>query len=139
MKNLEKAFKNIPEINPSEKLGALILQKIEFKIQKEAKQKLISSYVYMFGSIFLSGYSFFVFGPEILQSEFWKLASLLFSDLQVVLANWQTFVYSLLENFPIIGVVAILFPVFILLNSLGSYFNWHARISQHIQNKKSFA
>ncbi len=139
MKNLENLFKNIENINPNPELENLILQKIENVNQKQIQQKLISSYIYMFGSVMLLIYSSVVFGGEILQSEFWSLASLFFSDLKTVLVNWQNFGYSLLETFPVIGAVAILIPVFIFTWSLAVYFDWHAKISHHIYGKKSFA
>ena len=139
MKNLTQLFKNIQDLNPAPKLEFLILQKIEIRAQKEARQKVVSSYIYMFGSVCLLVYSGLVFGQEILQSEFWSIASLLFSDLKIVLVNWQEFSYSLLETFPTISVVAILAPIGFLLWSLASYSNWHGKIVQHISIKKSFA
>ena len=139
MPKLFKLFQNIEEINPSSKLEFLILQKIEIRTQKEARQKVISSYVYMFGSICLLIYSAIAFGQEILQSEFWSIAFLFFSDMKVVLVNWQEFSYSLMETFPTISVAAILAPACFLLWSLASYSNWHGKIVQHMRIKKTFA
>lgn len=139
MKDLHNLFKNIQEINPTQRLEVLILKKIEITKQKQIQQRVISAYVYMFGSVMLLIYSGIVFGKEILQSDFWSVASLFFSDLSVVLSNWQTFAYSLLETFPIVGVISISIPIFILLWSLALYSDWHGKIVQHIQAKKSFA
>jgi len=139
MKNLEKSFKNIQDLSPSPMLADLILKKIEAKAQNEIRQKITSSYIYMFGSVCLFFYSFFAFGQSIIKSEFWSLVSLLFSDMQIVLSNWQEFVYSLLETFPLTATIAVLIPVVALLWSMAKYFDWHGKISQHMRIKKSFA
>jgi len=65
------------------------------------------------------------FGSEILQSEFWKLISLAFSDLETVAGDWKDYLYSLLETFPAIYAAAIAAPIFTLLLSINGYLNNH--------------
>ncbi|HRY82379.1 MAG TPA: hypothetical protein P5232_01575 [Candidatus Moranbacteria bacterium] len=116
---IHQLFKETSEINPPEKLEFLILQKIEIETQKQIQRKLALSYVWLFGSALLLIYSGFAFGQTILQSEFWRIASLFFSDMRAVLTNWQDFIYSLLENFPIFNIIAILAPIVLLLHFFG--------------------
>ena len=51
-------------------------------------------------------------------SGFFNFASLLFSDLHVVMASWQDFALSLLEAVPALNLAAVLAVIFVTLGSL---------------------
>lgn len=55
------------------------------------------------------------YGSALVRSDFWSIVSLLFSDADVVLAYSGHFLYSLLETFPVIPVIAFLIPTLVLL------------------------
>lgn len=63
----------------------------------------VSSLVLLFGGV--------RYGEALFQSEFWTLASLLFSDLSVIASSFQDFAYSLLETLPIVPFFAFLAPL----------------------------
>ena len=119
MKDLFTLFANIEEISPTSGLEFFIAQRIEMESQRQLKRKLIYSYLETAISALLLLYTGFVFGQMILQSEFWSLASLFFSDMGTVLVNWQDFTYSLMENFPIFSLLAILVPIIMVLYFFG--------------------
>lgn len=62
------------------------------------------------------------FGQAFLQSEFWAMLSLAFSDITTVAKNWDTFLMSLLETFPFVHAAILLAPVFLMLLSANFYF-----------------
>ena len=66
-------------------------------------------------SLATSAYAFFGYGNGILQSDFWTLGSLVFSDASFVLAYWRDFGVSLAEAFPLTGVVSIMLSSFAVL------------------------
>jgi hypothetical protein len=63
-----------------------------------------------------------IFGKTILQSEFWSMVSLVFSDWQIVVINFYDFAYSLLETLPVLAIAIILVPLFTLFLSADVYF-----------------
>ena len=119
MKDLFTLFADIEEISPASKLESLVLRRIEAESQKQLKKKLLYSYLETAVSALLLLYTGFVFGQTILQSQLWSLASLFFSDMGTVLVNWQDFAYSLMENFPIFSLMAILVPIVMVLYFFG--------------------
>jgi hypothetical protein len=120
---LSQIFKNIPEIEPHSHLEALIMQKIGLQRERQLKRKLIFSYAGLISSGLAILGTIFSFGSAVWQSEFWNLATLIFSDLRVVASNWQDFSYSLLETFPVVNTIVILIPIFLLFLSLNMYLN----------------
>jgi hypothetical protein len=115
---IREIFKNISGINPPKELESLILRRVK-KIQKRAFWvKTTFSFSGVFASILSSAYVFSVFGKTLLNSEFWSLFSLAFSDATVIMAHWQEFLFSLLETMPSIIFALILIPIFTLLASL---------------------
>jgi hypothetical protein len=72
-------------------------------------------------------------GTALLQSEFWSLLSLAFSDWNVVGSSLQDFFYSLLETLPVLPVVVLLIPFFVLniFASISAYFFKRQQRSLH--------
>lgn len=120
---LSQVFKKISEIEPNSGLEALVMQKIGLQQAKIARRNLIFSYLGLAGSGLAIFGSVFSFGGAFLESEFWNLSALLFSDLMIVTGNWKDFMYSLLETFPVINMIVILIPIFTLLLSFNAYLN----------------
>jgi hypothetical protein len=114
-KNLAQLFKNISEVNPPAKLAGFIFSRIEKEKIRRAKRQLIFSYVGLGSSVLLAVFAGIFFGQTFLQSEFWTIFSLIFSDIVVVFKNWDTFFMSLLETFPVVHAAIFLVPVFLLL------------------------
>ncbi len=54
----------------------------------------------------------------LVESGFLNFISLIFSDLGAVLANWQNFLFAILESFPVMSVIAFLAVLFVFLQSL---------------------
>ena len=105
---LSQIFKDVSQIEPTDGLEALIMQKIGFQREEARKKKLVFSYAGLAGSLLAVFGAIFIFGNAFLQSEFWSLSTLLFSDLIVVAGNWKDFLYSLLETFPVINAIMFL-------------------------------
>ncbi len=118
---LSQLFKNTKDLEPSIGLEIFILAKIEATGKRSVQKKLVLSYAGLLGSVAAGLYAVLVFGSGIIESEFFNLMSLAFSDLNVVIANWKDFSYSLLETLPIIQSVAILVPVFLVFWLLNFY------------------
>jgi len=133
MGKLNQIFKNIQEIEPPRGLSELILKRVELEKDKQIKRKLFLSYAGFCSSVAATFYAFLAFGSSFLKSDFWSMLSLMFSDLMIVAGNWKTYLYSLVETFPVVNVIAILIPIFGLLaflNLLVSIKN-NKHISRH--------
>jgi hypothetical protein len=122
---LSRLFKNTKDLEPSTGLEAFILSKIEVMERKIIQRKLALSYAGIFSSAVAAVYFIMIFGSGIIESEFFNLLALAFSDLGTVLANWKDFSYSLMETFPVVYTAIIFVPVFTLLLSFNGYLNNH--------------
>lgn len=120
-KKLDQLFKDISELEPPVNLSGFIFARIEKEKIRKAKKQLIFSYFGLFGSLILAVSAGILFGQAFLQSEFWVMLSLVFSDMAVVAKNWDTFFLSLLETFPVVHATIFLVPVFIMLISANCY------------------
>lgn len=61
----------------------------------------------------------FLFGGAFVQSEFWSILTLFFSDFSIVTSYWNEFSLLLLETIPVIPLLLIFIPTFIFLLFLG--------------------
>jgi hypothetical protein len=122
MNTLRTIFKKISDIEPSEGLEKRILKRIAFQNKLALRRKLTLIYAGFTASAGAFVWAIFTLGKALLQSDFWTLAKLIFSDTGLVLQNWVDFAYSLLETLPIFGIVAILIPVFALFMLGSAYF-----------------
>ncbi|MFA5961835.1 MAG: hypothetical protein WC848_04095 [Parcubacteria group bacterium] len=121
-KKLTQLCKKICEMNPPVNLAGFVFSRIKKEKTRRAKRQLVFSYVGLGSSLLLAMLAGIFFGQAFFQSEFWVMLSLAFSDVAVVLANWDTFLLSLLETFPVVHAIIFLVPVFILLISANFYF-----------------
>jgi len=121
--SLRQLFKNIHELHPPSKLEVFILAKIERKRKKIMREKKALILAGLIGSAAAIVYTLSAFGQDILQSDFWSVVSLAFSDINIVIGNWNDYVLSLLETVPAVHLASILAPVFTLLLLLNFYNN----------------
>lgn len=121
-KRLHKLFKGVDELNPKARMASFIFSRIENERIKKIKRRLIISYLGIVGSGLLAIYATISYGQNFLHSEFWTMFSLLFSDLTIIIKNWNSFGFSLMETFPMVSSVVLLFSVFMLLISINFYF-----------------
>jgi hypothetical protein len=122
MHTLQAIFKKISDIEPSQDLQKRILAKIALRNKLALRRKLAFIYAGFTTSAGAFVWATITLGKALLQSDFWTLAKLIFSDTGLVLKNWVDFAYSLLETLPIFGIIAILVPVFALFMLGSAYF-----------------
>ncbi len=94
-----------------------------WRIRKEERLMALKKRVVFF-SIIMGG-SIIAFIPalgavqaEISQSGFLQFLSLIFSDFEIIINYWQSFVISLLETIPAISIAIFLAVIFVFLESL---------------------
>jgi|WetSurMetagenome_2_1015567.scaffolds.fasta_scaffold23095_1 hypothetical protein len=122
MNTLHTIFKNISDLEPSVGLEKRILRKIDFQNKLALRRKLAFIYAGFAASAGVFMLAIIALGKALLQSDFWTLAKLIFSDTGLVFQNWGDFAYSLLETLPIFGIIAMLIPVFALFMLGSAYF-----------------
>jgi hypothetical protein len=116
-------FKNIQELEPPIQLETAIFRAVALAESRKIRRKIVMSYAGFLASAVALIYASATLGTAFLRSEFWSVATLLFSDAMIVASNWQGFAYSLMETFPALTLAAILVPVFTLFLSISSYLN----------------
>jgi hypothetical protein len=120
MKNdLKELFKNILSIEPPNDLAA----KITLRIEEEKELRKIRRQFFLFifssaGSLGAIALIFYFVKLKMLETGFWQLLSLLFSDFKIILANWQNFSLALLETLPVPLIVSLLFCSLLFIISL---------------------
>jgi hypothetical protein len=112
---LNQIFKSISDLEPPMNLENSIFRLIEREKERKIKTNLLLSYLGVASSFSLAFWAIFVFGNSFLQSEFWSMLSLIFSDVMLVAQNLKEYAYSLMETFPVVNVIAVLTPAFICL------------------------
>lgn len=73
------------------------------------------------GSVMLFVGTVFFLGTALVQSEFWSLFTLLFSDLGVIVTSGGDFLYSLLETLPLVPLIALVAPLTLLFLSMSFF------------------
>lgn len=117
--NLKKLFSNLELFEPKNELYENILENIEIK------QKVILSRrrFFIFATLFLLSLISLIPAIKMLVNDFTnsgfiQFFSLIFSDSQIILNYWQSFVLTLLESLPIISTVIFLGILFVMLESI---------------------
>jgi hypothetical protein len=121
-KNIHKLFKNLKDVEPTAGLEGKVLRQIALEKNWQAKKKLIFADVLVLGSLGAFVFALLNWGSSLMNSEFWSLAKLMFTDAGTVVSHWMNFSFSLLETFPAAHLAAVLAPVFLLMVSLNMYF-----------------
>jgi hypothetical protein len=127
---LSQIFKKVEELEPNPGLFGAVLHRMLEKTRKTRMRRAISELGFVFSALATVWVSA-TFGSEILQSEFWKIMSLAFSDLGIIAGDWKSYLYSLMETFPAIYAAAIAAPIFTLLLSINGYLNNHNHNSRY--------
>ncbi len=118
-KDYEKLFARLP---PPE-LPARLFDKIIARIQEEERLVSLKKQFFAFSSFAAISLTLFVpvfksFQAEFAHSGFSQFFSLIFSDLNLIMVNWQDFYLALLESLPILPVLGLLTITFVFLWSL---------------------
>lgn len=118
MKPLQVTFEAMTREEPRQALRLRILAQIEMLEERRThREKWFSlSMLSLSVCVFFGG--MYQYGPMLLQSDFWMLLSLVFSDLGVLIGSFQYFVYSLLETLPLVPLLALLVPVVLFFWSM---------------------
>lgn len=120
-RKIANLFKNIRSVSPPSHLEGAILDAVRSEKKKRMRIKLVISRFGLAASVLAGVYTLAVFGKHFLNSEFWNILSLLYSDAAIVAVNWKEFGLSLVETFPFLPFVLILVPIFTLMLSIGAY------------------
>ena len=123
-KNLQKIFKNLKNIEPSRGLEGRILKAVARENSRKISQKLLFARAGLAVSFGALAYTLFVFGRAFLESDFWNLAKLSFSDSGVVATHAGDYWISLLETLPVVEIFAVLVPVVAVLVMFSYYFKF---------------
>lgn len=130
--NLQKIFKKLQNVEPSRGLEGKILRAISLENSQKVARKLMfarAGIAVSFGSL---AYTLFVFGRAFLESDFWNLAKLSFSDSGVVATHAGDYWISLLETLPVLEIFAILVPVVAVLVIFSYYFKFTNNKFNHV-------
>jgi len=118
-KNLEKIPEDFNLVEPP----AGLFDKIMCRIEREKKiftlrRRIIIFSIGLIGSAiaFVPAFTYVRYG--FVESGFYSFFSLIFSDTEVVITYWESFIQSLLETLPVVGLAALLTTVVIFLESL---------------------
>jgi hypothetical protein len=122
--NIAKIFKNIHNFEPSAQLEVRILKAVAMEKAKILKRKLMFARSGMVASALGLAYALGVFGRAFLESDFWNLAKLVFSDTGIIVSHFGEFAFSLLETLPIVEIFAILVPIFLFFVVTSWYFKF---------------
>ena len=121
MATIKALFESMQMTLPDKDLEGRILSAIDSQRIVQAKRDYMIARIGFVGSFATLAFSGWSYGQVFLQSDFWNLVSLLFSDAAVVLLHWGDFSYSLLETFPALPIMLFLVPVFTFVLSVGIY------------------
>ena len=119
---LKNLFRQLREEEPGEALKDRILSRIDRERISLARRRLVFSRVGFLVSLSGIILSVYALGASFLNSDFWNILNLTFSDLQTVSKNSEDFIVSLAETFPLMNAVILTIPVFTLFISLSAYF-----------------
>lgn len=121
MHELRSFFTNMEVVLPREGLEKEIFQAVLVVKNREMRRRLMVSYVGIISSLGALVYTSLTFGKTLLESEFWSIILLVFSDLTVAVRYSNDFLLSLLETFPAFSVASVLLPTFIFFMFLNMY------------------
>ena len=110
------------QLNLIEPPGGL-LQRIMARIQYERRLMSLKKRIIIFSLTLIISLAAVIFISKTTisaatTSGFTSFFSLIFSDLRIVLINWQSYGLSLLESFPVLGATGVLVAILILMESL---------------------
>lgn len=123
MAQIRNVFPSLPQEAPSPSLRGAILLRITAEEELLAKRKrswALFGLLTSFGVLSVFGLQY---GALFLQSDFWTLLSLVFSDLGIIAVSFQDFFYSLLETLPVGPLLFFFLPLTIFFWSTSLFFS----------------
>lgn len=114
----EYNFSNLKDIDPPEYLSGRILAQIGTHKKRIARIKFFLFECAGLVSLAIALASFKFAIDDLSQSGFSNYASLIFSDLNMVVAYWKDFVMLLAESAPLLWLTAFLASIFVMLESI---------------------
>lgn len=131
---LHTVFKNIQKEGPNAELAGLVLDRVAKMASRKARRNYLFARAGVWVSmVALAGVSFTA-GSTIIDSEFFDLMKLAFSDAAIVLQNWREYTYSLLETMPVTSIAMLLSPIFTLLISYAVVKSLQGKINLQVHN-----
>ena len=130
--NLQKIFKSLKNIEPSRGLEEKILKAILLENGRKMARKLMIARAGLAVSFGALAYTLFVFGRAFLESDFWNIAKLSFSDSGVIATHAGDYWASLLETLPVVEIFAMLVPVLAIMLMLSYYFKFTNNKFNHV-------
>lgn len=127
MNKLSAIFKEIGFPSPPDDLEEKIFRRIKVLEGHRARRAILITRIGRAISLLAFLFIGWSFGQSLISSEFWQLASLLFTDASVVMHHFSEFLYSLLETLPAFLITLILVPI---LSFLLFQF-WSLSINKH--------
>ena len=132
-KNLEELVSSVLAEDLEVPTGLLtkIMSAIFWRQQLAAGLRAFGLVLSSVGSCLVLFFALKEVGLKMSQSGAWSILSLLFSDLEVVMTNWQSFAFSFLEALPIFLIILTTGAILIMLISFRFIFknllqiNWH--------------
>jgi hypothetical protein len=104
---------------PPDDLFMKIMRRIKEEQQlTKLKQKLAFVSFILIGSAAAFIPVFRMAQTEFSQSGFLQFFSLIFSDFGIVMSQWRSFAFALLESLPVVSLMALLSLIFVFLTSL---------------------
>jgi hypothetical protein len=130
--NLQKIFKNLKNIEPSRGLEGRILKAVARENSRKVARKLMFARTGLAASFGALAYTLFVFGRAFLDSDFWNLLKLTFSDSGTIAGHMGDYSISLLETLPVLEIFAMLVPVVAVLVMFSYYFKFADNKFNHV-------
>jgi hypothetical protein len=130
--NLQKIFKKLQNVEPSLGIEGRILTAIARENSQKIAQRLLFARAGLLASFGALMYTLFVFGRAFLESDFWNLLKLSFSDSGTIAGHFGDYSASLLETLPVIEIFAMLVPVFVAMILFSYYFKFSNNKFNHI-------
>lgn len=118
---LSSFFRLMDASNPSSELERWILARIRREIEGRAKRRRFFSWIGFGFSSVTAAIAVVYAGGVLVQSDFWSLLSLMFTDAGVVFSDWRNFGLSLLDTLPAVSLSLMLIPMAALFFSLWFY------------------
>lgn len=115
---MKKVLRKLAVIEPSENLKNKILFRIESEQEKARKRQLFFSFALSSLSVFAFTAFLFLLGKELINSSFWSILKLVFTDTGIVFTHFSEYLYSLLETMPVFYFLLFLIPLYIFVLSI---------------------
>ncbi len=118
MTKIQETFTLLNRAEPSQTFQTRVLERLAVEQERISQRRFFMTVAGVVTSLVLSVYGVYAVGSTLVQSDFWQMLSLLFSDATAVTALGQDFFLSLLEMLPAVQIALVLAPLFALLLSL---------------------